>query len=217
MINVINMNQKRKKSKRRSLAKQRKAKRLQLLKEKEFTVAHYVTTVREVYGIKELRKKWNIESGLQHLREVSRYQPSGISFTIANLSSKDITVQYMHNGEWTTPEPGSGKDKYLWSDVPGSNKFPKTDYPSIKQLTAHFDTQWRIVYDEDGVRKIFHFTLIRPKNESFNKHIVFFTDNKKIRISDVSEKQLETFIVNQVNAGKKLNIEAGLRASWATK
>ena len=56
MINVINMNQKRKKSKRRSLAKQKRAKRLQLLKEKEFTVAHYVTTVREVYGIKELRK-----------------------------------------------------------------------------------------------------------------------------------------------------------------
>ena len=59
--------------------------------------------------------------------------------------------------------------------------------------------------------------LIRPKNESFNKHIVFFTDNNKIKISDVSEKQLETFIVNQVNTGKKLNIEAGLRASWATK
>ena len=211
------MSKNRKKSKQKSSVKQRKAKRLQLLKDKDCVVAHYVTTVREVYGIKDIRKKWNIESGLQHLSEVSRYQPSGISFTIANLSSKDITVQYMNNGEWTTPEPGSGKDKYLWSSVPGSNKFPKTDYTSIKQLTAHFDTRWRIVYDEDNLQKVFHFTLVRPENESFNKHIVFFTDNKKVRISNVSEKQLETFIVNQVNAGKKLNIEAGLRASWATK
>lgn len=80
----------------------------------------------------------------------------------------------MHNGEWTTPEPGAGKDKYLWSDVPGSNKFPKTDYTSIKQLTAHFDTQWRIVYDEDGLQKYLILCLfVRKMNHSTN--ILYFS------------------------------------------
>tara|TARA_B100001248_G_C27391660_1_gene462757 strand:+ start:1296 stop:1904 length:609 start_codon:yes stop_codon:yes gene_type:complete len=176
----------------------------------DYYLDQYATTVRKKYGLKYKNNKGNIQSGLEHLMEMSHNNPLGISLMFVNLSDTKITVQYKLRGEWVCPTHNmKGKDKIPWSNIKPSLKFPLTDYHSIKQITAYLNTNWRILYDN----KILEFDIKPHKDKKNNKHIFIFSKSK----IKVTLKKLEDFIVHQINESDKINISDGYDVSWNSK
>ena len=176
---------------------------------------HYVTTARKKYGLRYLNDPNNILEGKIHLNELTKNNPLGISLTFVNLSDSPIAIQYLMNGQWITPPHNSkGKDKYSWDNILPSHKFPKTDFHSIKQLTAYHGVSWQIIY-KDTHYEIKHINMIEPKDSNNNKHIVFITDNKDKRFNKLTANEIEEFIKYQVSEGMKINKQVGY-SSWNT-
>ena len=200
------------KSKKRNKTK-RRIKRNNLLVQSihdDYYLDQYATTVRKKYGLKYKKDKNNIQSGLEHLMEMTHNNPLGISLMLLNLSDTEITIQYKSGEEWVCPKHNmKGKDKIPWFNIKPSLKFPLTDYHSIKQITAYLDTNWRILYDNN----ILEFSIKAHKEKENNKHIFIFS-KKKIK---VTPKKLEDFIIHQINESDKINNLDGYDVSWNSK
>ena len=174
----------------------------------------YITNVRKDYGLRKMNNKTNIQEGLQHLNEQTRNNPNGISLTIVNMSDSEINVQYKDSfNNWINPKINEkGKDKFSWDSIQKNKKFPKIPLPSIRQITAYVNNNWRILYKDAS----FEFTLESPKKSGIlNKYILFFTNKKDKRLEKVTKSQLETFIKNHIEQTSKVNIEDGLKAKWS--
>lgn len=171
---------------------------------------HYATTVRKKYGLKYIKDKNNIQSGLDHLMDLTHNNPLSISLTLVNLSDTEITVQHESGDDWICPKHNmKGKDKMPWSNIKSSSGFPKTDYHSIKQITAYLNTNWRILYGNN----VLHFNIKPHKDHKNNKHIFIFSKNKV----NVTLKKIEDFIIHQISEADKVNISDGLNVSWNSK
>ena len=163
--------------------------------------------VRKEYGMKLKDDLENIKLGTDHLMEITNNNLNSLSLVFVNLSDVPITIQYKSGLNWITPPNHmEGKDKYSWTDIKPSNKFPKTDYHSTKQITSYLNSVWRILYKD----KVYTFKIISSKNKMNNKHIYFFS-NKKHKIT---RKLVEDFLVYQIEEGNKLNLRDGLLPSF---
>ena len=173
-------------------------------------ISCYITSVRKEYGLSLLKNTENIERGLQHLNEITNYNPKGISFTIVNMSNDLISVEYLNSfNEWINPKTNDkGKDKFSWYDINFTNKFPKTPLSCIRQITSYIGNKWRVIYKN----KIYEFTLIKDNQKKFlNKYILFFSNK---RLKKITLNQLEEFIKNHIKQTSKVNIEDGLKPKW---
>jgi len=176
----------------------------------DYYLDQYATTVRKQYGLKYIKNKKNIQSGLDHLMEITHNNPQGISLMFINLSDTEITIQYKSEGNWICPKHNmKGKDKIPWFNIKPSSNFPLTDYYSIKQITAYLDTNWRILYDNN----ILEFNIKPHKYRENNKHIFIFS-KKKIK---VTPKKIEDFIIHQIKESDNVNISDGYDVSWNSK
>ena len=130
------------------------------------------------------------------------------------MSDSEINVQYKDSfNNWINPKINEkGKDKFSWVNIQKNKKFPKIPLPSIRQITAYVNNNWRILYKDTS----FEFLLESPKKSGIlNKYILFFTNKKDKRLEKVTKSQLETFIKNHIEQTSKVNIEDGLKAKWS--
>ena len=183
-----------------------KTKKKSLKKDKYYLIKRTVP-VRKQYGMELKDDSENINLGTEHLMEITNNNPDALSLIFVNLSDVPITIQYKSGLNWITPTNHSrGKDKYSWSYIKPSNKFPNTDYHSTKQITGYINTEWRILYKD----KIYLFKCKGSKNKMNNKHIYFFSNKKR----KINRKSLEEFLVYQIEEGNKINIMDGLQPSF---
>ena len=196
-----------KKINRKNKTKQRNIKSNKLLVQNirnndNYFLDQYCTTVRRKYGLKYIKDKNNIQSGLYHLMDLTHNNPLSISLTLVNLSDTELNVQHESGSDWIFPKHNmKGKDKIPWSNIKPSSGFPKTNYHSIKQITSYLNTNWRILYGNN----VLYFNIKPHKDHKNNKHIFIFSKNKV----KVTLKKLEDFIIHQISKADKVNISDG--------